>query len=71
VLKDGTRTFPVKMRGGRVGKTPPERLWLKDRRSQAVLLKQTRPKSIGFPWAFSFQVETNRIFASRLFVADL
>jgi len=67
VLKDGTRTFQVKMRGGRVGKTPPKRLWLKDQKSQAVLLKQTRPKSMGSPGAFGFQVETNWIFPNRQF----
>ena len=46
MLKDGTRPLQVKMRGGCIGKSPPKQLWLKDRKSQAVLLKQTRPKSI-------------------------
>ncbi len=59
MLKDGTHTFPVKMLGGRVGKTPPKHLRLKDQKSQAALLKQTRPKPIGFPGAFGVQVKTN------------
>jgi hypothetical protein len=60
VLEDGTHNFPVKMRGGRVGKTPPKRLWLKDRKSQAVLLKQTRPKSIVSFCSSCFEV--SRVF---------
>jgi len=49
----------------------PERLWLKGRKSQASLLKQMCPKSIGFPGAFGFQVEMHRIFENLIFNRDL